>query len=118
MNRQQVVNLCFIFVAVVLLAYIVVLHWTVDAQGVMEHPGLVRWANRIAAIPSVGFGLYSVVVGTRTLRERRYPPRGMLIPFPHQRQANWNPVSTGIGLVFGGTCAIAGPLVMAGAIGW
>lgn len=119
MTRQSVLNWCFCVFALMLVAYVFFVQWNADVErGVVHNPELVRWANRVVMIPVLGFGSWCVLLGTQTLRQGHYPPRGALVPFPHKRQENWNPVSSGLGLIFGGACTLATPLAVAIFVGW
>lgn len=118
MTRQSVANLCFSVFVVLFLAYVILVQWSGDVQqGAFRNPDLVRWANRMLVIPTIGFGVYTVFLGVRTLREGKYPPPGAIVPFAPKREVNWNPISTGVGLIFGGTCAVTGPIVIAALVG-
>lgn len=118
MTRQSIANLCFSVFFVLLLAYAVLVQWSGDVQhGAFRNPELVRWANRIVGIPTIGFGLYASILGVLTLRQRKYPPAGIIVPFATAREVNWNPVATGGGLVFAGTCGALAPIVIAALVG-
>jgi hypothetical protein len=118
MTQQSMTNLCFSVFAMLLLAYVILVQWSGDVQqGAFRNPDLVRWANRVIGIPTIIFGLFSGSVGVRTLRARKYPPPGMVVPFPPKPEANWNPVSAGVGLMFGGACTAVAPIVIASVVG-
>lgn len=118
-TRQSVANWCFSLFVVLFLVYVILVQWSGDVQqGAFRNPDLIRWANRVLAIPTIGFGVYGAFLGALTLREGKYPPPGAIVPFATKRQVNWNPFSTGLGLLLGSACAVAAPLLIAASVGW
>lgn len=112
MTRQRIANLLFLMFIALWVGLMAVFHLSDPAVGIIADQCLLLSMNRLISFPAAIFGTYSVVVGLRTLREGKYPPPNVIVPFPSIAHAKLKASSAGLACIFLGVFSFLGPLLI------
>lgn len=112
MTRQRIANLLFLMFIALWVGLMVVFHLSDPAVGIIGDQCLLRSMNRFIGFPAAIFGTYSVVIGLRTLREGKYPPPNVIVPFPSIAHAKLKASSAGLACISLGVFSFLAPLLI------